>query len=155
MVVAVRAAFGLKGCPELHDRCAEAAQHVFDDVIRPNPKRVATDLGRHMTIAEMPCQSHELTRLRVSNVNDWLGRRSNDEPRPVVELHAVAIGHGDRGGQIEKYLVALVGEQTDAPAMPMIEVESDRAGRQFVRPFTGASMNDRPKRQDSHNQYRK
>src|SRR5262245_37632616 len=117
VMVAVRAAFGLKGCLTLHTRRAEAAKHVFDDVIRPNPKRVAPDLGRHMTVAEMPRESHELARLGVSDVDDGLERRSNDEPRPVVELHAVSIGHCDRGRQSEKYLVALIGDQSDAPTM--------------------------------------
>jgi len=150
VMVAVRAAFGLKGCLTLHHRRSEAAKHVFDDVIRPNPKRVAADLGRHMTVAEMPRESRELTRLWMSDVDDRLGRRANDEPRPVIELHAVSIGHGNRGGQIEKHLVALIGDQTDAPAMPMVEIETDRAGCTFLRPFTNTSMNDRPLRRDSH-----
>src|SRR5262245_52352627 len=114
-MVGVRAGFGLKGCLKLHHRRSEAAKHVFDDVIWPNPKSVAADLGRHMTVAEMPRESHELTRLRVSDIDDGLGRRTYDEPRPVIELHTVSIGHCDRGGQIEKYLVSLIGDQTDAP----------------------------------------
>jgi len=149
-MVAVRTAFGLKGGLALHNRRCETAKHLFDDVIRPNPKGIAADLGRHMTVAEMPRESHELTRLRVSDVDDGFGRRSNDEPRPVVELHAVSIGHGDSGGQIEEDLVALIGDQSDSPAMPMVEIESDRAGRTFLRPFTSASMNDRPLRHSSH-----
>src|SRR5262245_21856226 len=150
VMVAVRAAFGLKSCLKRHNRRSEAAQHVFDDVIRPNPKSVAADLGRHMTIAEMPRESHELTRFRVSDVDEGLGRCSNDEPRPVIELQAVSIGHVDRGGQIEKDLVALIADQADAATMPMVEIESDRAGGTFLRPFTSASMNDRPLRHSSH-----
>lgn len=150
VMVAVRAALGLKGGLKLHNRRSEAAKHVFDDVIPPNPKSVATDLGWHMTVAEMPRESHELTRLRVSDVDDGLGRRSNDDPRPVIELHAVSIGHGDRGGQIEKYPVALIGDQADAPTMPMVEIESDRAGRAFLRPIASTSMNDGTLRHGSH-----
>ena len=150
VMVVVRAAFGLKGCLKLHNRRSEAAKHVFDDVIRPNPKSVAADLGRHMTVAEMPRESHELTRLRMGDVDDTLGRRSNDEPRPVIELNAVSIGHCDSGGQIENYLVALIGDQAHAPAMPMVRIESDRAGGTFLRPFSDASMNDRPRRHSRH-----
>ena len=98
----VRAAFGLKGGVKLQNRRSKAVKHVFDDMIRPNPKSVGANLGRHMAIAEMPRQSHELTRFPVTDVNDELGGRSNHEPRPIVELHAVSIGHCDRGGQIEK-----------------------------------------------------
>ena len=149
-MVSVRAAFGLEGGLKLHSCRSEAAKHVFDDMIRPNPKSLAADLGRHMTVAEMPCESRELTRLRVSNVDNGLGRRSNDEPRPVIELYAVSIGHCDRGGQIEQYLGALIGDQVDAPTMPMIEIEGDRADAKFLRPFTSAPMNDRPLRHSSH-----
>jgi hypothetical protein len=150
VMVAVRAAFGLKGCPELHDRRAEAAKHVFDDVIRPNPKSLAADLGRQMTVAEMPRESYELTRLRVSDIDDGLRRRSDDEPRPVITLHAISIGHCDRSREIEKELVALIGDQADAPAVPMVEIEGDRAGRKFVRPSSSRSMDDRPLRHRTH-----
>src|SRR5262249_54066343 len=105
VMVAVRAAFGLKGCLNPYHRRAEAAEHVFDGGIRPMPKRVAADLSRHMPVAEMPREPHELIRVRVSDVDNGLGRRSNDEPPPVLELHAVAIGDCDRSGQIEKQLV--------------------------------------------------
>src|SRR5262245_62072167 len=102
IVMVVRAAFWLKVSVKLQNRRSEAVKHVFDDMIRPNPKSIGANLGRHMTVAEMPRESHELTRLRVSDVDDGLGGRSNHEPRPIIELHAVSIGHCDRGGQIEK-----------------------------------------------------
>jgi len=150
MMAAVGTAFGLKACVMVHKRRSEAAKHVFDDLIRPNPKRVAADLRGHMTVAEMPRESYELTRLRVRHVDDGFGRGSNDEPRSVVELDAVPIGHGDRGGQIEKYLAALIRDQTEAPAMPLIEIESDRASGTFQRPFTSAPMSDCPQCHSSH-----
>ena len=149
-MAAVRAAFGLKGRLKLHNRRSEAAQHLFEDVVRPYAKSLTSDLGRHMPVAEMPRESHELTRIRVSDVDDWLRRRSHDEPGPVIELYAVSIAHCDRRGQIEKDLVALIGHQSESPTMPMVEIESDRAGRKFLRPFTGASMNNRPLRQSRH-----
>jgi len=149
-MVAVRAPFGLEGSMTLHHRRAEAAKHVCDDVIPTNPESVAADLGRHMTVAEMPRESHELTRLWVSDVDDGFGRRSNHEPRPVIELHTIAIRHGGRAGQIQKYLVTLIGDQANTPTMPMVKIERDRAGGKLLRPFTSASMNDRPLRRSSH-----
>jgi hypothetical protein len=125
VMVAVRAAFGLKRSATVHNRRSEATQHVFDDVIPANPKRVGADLGRHMTVAEMPRESHEVRRLWVRHVDDRLGRRSNDEPRPIIELDTIAIRHGYRAGQIQKYLVALIGDETNASTMPMVEIEGD------------------------------
>jgi hypothetical protein len=149
-MAAVRAAFRLKCSLQLDERGSKTAEHVFDDVIGPDAKNLTPDLGGNMPVAEMPGQPHELTRIRVSDVDDKLGRRPNDEPRPVIELHAVSIGHCGRRGQIEKYLVALIRDQADASTMPMIEIESDRANRKFLRPFTGASMEDRPLGQSCH-----
>ena len=150
VMIAVRAAFWLKGCLTLHGRRSKTAKHVFDNVIRPDPKGVALDLGRHMTIAEVPCEPYELMRLWVRDVDDRLGRRANDEPRPVLELNAVSIDHRDRRGQIEQYLVALIADQADAPTVAMIEIERDRAGCKVLRPFTCASVHGRPLRHSSH-----
>jgi hypothetical protein len=149
-MAAVRTGLRLEGCLQLRERRSEAAEHLFDDVVRPDAKSLTPDLGRHMPVAEMPRESDELTRFRVSDVDHGLRRRSNDEPRPVLELHAVSIGHWDRYRQIEKHLVALIGDQTEASTMPMVEIESDRADCEFLRPFTGASMNDRPLRHSCH-----
>src|SRR5262245_27255115 len=86
----------------------------------------------------------------MSDVDEGLDGRSNDEPRPVIELDAVSIGHRDRGGQIQQHLVALIGDQTHTPTMPMIEIERDRTGCEFLRPVTCALMNDCPLRHSSH-----
>src|SRR5262245_27350103 len=87
VMAAVGAAFGLKGCLQPNNRRSKAAKHVLDDVIRPHPKSVAADLGQHMTVSELPREPHELTRIWVSDVDDGLWRGSDDEPRPVIELH--------------------------------------------------------------------
>src|SRR5262245_66692576 len=108
---AVRAAFGLKSGLTLYQPRSEAVQHVFDDVIGSNPERVAADLGWHMTVAEMPRESYELTRLETHNVDDGLGCRSNDEPGSVVKLHTVPVGHRGHGRHIEKKLVAVNGDE--------------------------------------------
>src|SRR5262245_49924764 len=103
-----------------------------------------------MPVAKMPRESHDLARVRMSDVDDGLDRRPNDQPRPVIELHTVSIGHRDRVGQVEKHLIALIGGQAHAPAMPKVEIERDRACCTLLWPFTGASMNDHPLRHGSH-----
>jgi hypothetical protein len=95
-MVAVRAAFGLKRPLKLHRHRSEAAEHRFDDVVRPDAKSPSPDFGRHIAVAEMPRESQELTQLRVSDIDDGFRRRSNDKPRPVIEPQAVSIGHRDR-----------------------------------------------------------
>lgn len=85
-VAAVRAAFGLKCRLMRHKRRSEAAKHLFDDVVRPYAKSLPPDLGRHMSVAEMPRESYEVTGTGVCDVDDGLSRRTHHEPRPVIEL---------------------------------------------------------------------
>ena len=47
-------------------------------------------------------------------------------------------------------LVALIGDQADAPTMPMVKIEGHRTGGKCLRPFTSASMHERPLRHSSH-----
>jgi len=147
---AVRAAFGLKGCLKLHHRSSEAAQHVFDYMIGPYPKRVTADLSRHVPVAEMPRESHELRGVCMTDVDDRLGRRSNDQPPSIVELNAVAIAHRDRGWKIQKQFVAFVGNEADAPPMPTVEIERNRTGGKRLGPLARTPMNDRPRLHSLH-----
>ena len=125
LMTAVSAAFGLKGRLQLDEDCSKAAQHVFDDVIWPYAERLTSELGWNMPIAEMPRQTHKLTRIPVGDIDDGLRRRANDEPTAVLDLQAVAIAHGPRGVQVKKHLVALIGDQADTTAVPIVVIEGE------------------------------
>jgi hypothetical protein len=145
-VAAVCAAFGLESRLQRHHRRSEAAKHVFDHMIRSDTKNLTPDLRRHMPVAQMPRESHELTGICVCDVDHGLRCRANDQPPPVLKLQAVSIGHCYRFREIEENLVAVVGDQADTTTMPIVEVEGERPGRQLLRPVTGASMHDGPLR---------
>jgi hypothetical protein len=97
-----------------------------------------------MAVAQVPREPHELTGLRVRGFDNGLRRRLDDEPRPVLELQAISIGHCGRPREIEQDLVALAGDQANTTTMPIVEVEDERANRTLFRPFTGASMKNGP-----------
>ena len=141
-MAAVGAAFRLKCSLQLDERGSKTAEHVFDDVIRSNPKSLAAQLGRHMPIPEMPREPHELTRVVVGDVDDGFRRSSNDEPTSVLDLQSVSIAHGGCSAQVEEHLVALICDQTDTTTVPVVEGERERTDRELLRPFAGASMND-------------
>jgi hypothetical protein len=125
LMAAVSAAFRLKCGLQLDECGSKTAEHVFDDVIRSNAKSIAVQLGRHMPIPEMPREPHELTRIPVGDVDDGFRRRSNDEPTAVLDLQAVSIAHRGRGVQVKKHLVALIGDQADTTAVPIVVIESE------------------------------
>jgi hypothetical protein len=125
LMAAVSAAFGLKGRLRLDEDRSKAAQHVFDDVIWPNAERSTSELGRDMSIAEMPRQAHKLTGIAVGDIDDGLRRRANDEPTAVLDLQAVSIAHRGCGVQVKKHLVALIGDEADTTAVPIVVIESE------------------------------
>jgi hypothetical protein len=125
MMTAVSAAFGLKGRLQLDEDRSKPVQHVFDDVIWPYAERLISELSWNMSIAEMPRQTHELTDIAVSDIDDGLRRRANDEPTAVLDLQAVPITHPGRGVQVKKHLVALIGDQADTTAVPIVVIEGE------------------------------
>jgi hypothetical protein len=125
LMAAVSAAFGLKGRLRLNEDRSKAAQHVFDDVIWPNAERLTSELRRDMSIAEMPRQTHKLTGIPVGDIDDGLRRRANDEPTAVLDLQAVSIAHRGHGVQVKKHLVALIGDQADTTAVPIVVIEGE------------------------------
>jgi hypothetical protein len=124
-VAAVCAAFRLESRLSRHHRRSEAAEQVFDDVIWSDAKRLTPDLSRHVSVSQMPRESHELTGIVVRDVDDGLRRGPNDQPSPVLELQAIAIGHCGRSREMEEDLVALVGDHADTTTMPIVEVEGE------------------------------
>ena len=125
LMTAVSAAFGLKGRLQLNEDRSKPAQHVFDDVVWPYAERLASELGRDMSVAEMPRQTHELTDVVVSDIDNGLRSRANDEPTAVLDLQAVSIAHRGRGVQVKQHLVALIGDQADTTAVPIVVIEGE------------------------------
>ena len=125
LMTAVSAAFRLKGRLQLDEDRSKAAQHVFNDVIWPYAERLTSELSWDMSVAEMPRQTHELTDIAVSDIDDGLRRRANDEPTAVLDLQAVSIAHRGRGVQVKKHLVALIGDQADTTAVPIVVIEGE------------------------------
>jgi hypothetical protein len=141
IVTAVRAAFGLKRCLHLHERCAKAMEHIFDHMVGPNPKNVVSNFGRQMTVSQMPHKAQELMGIFVSDFHNRLRSSLNLEPPAVFQLQAVSIGHSDRFRKVKKDIFSLVRGQTNAPAVARIKIERQSACRCFFRPMAGGSMN--------------
>src|SRR5262249_46026928 len=125
-MAAIRAPFRLKRRLQPHEGRPEAAQHVFDHVIRSDAKALTADLGRHMTVAEVPGKQYETTVMAVCDVDHRFRGRPDDQPPPVIELQAIAIAHRDRSRQIEEDVIALVGHETRTTPVPIVELQSER-----------------------------
>src|SRR5262245_48207884 len=124
-MAAVGAAFRLKCRLQMDQPRAEAAEHVFDDVIRSNAKSLVPQFGRHVPVAEVPREPHELTRVVSANIDHRLGCSTNHEPSAIFDLLPIAIAHRRRAVQMEKNFVSLICNQTNPAPMPVVEVERE------------------------------
>jgi hypothetical protein len=141
IVAAVRAAFGLKRCLQLHELRAKAVEHIFDHVIRSNPKNVISNLGRQVPVSQVPRKSRELMRIFVSDFHNRLRGSLNLQPPAILQLQSISIGHRNRFRKVKKQIFTLVRGQTNTPAVARIEIERQSACRFFFRPMPGGSMN--------------
>lgn len=96
-------------------------------MVRSNAENLVADLSGQVPIAQMPSQAHELIGIFMPDFDDQLRRGLDPEPPAIVKLQAVAVGHGDCLGKVEKDIFALVRGQTDATAMARVEIERKRA----------------------------
>jgi hypothetical protein len=108
IVAAVSPPFGLKGRLDVNEVRSKAMEHLFDDVVGPNAKKVATNFSGQMPISEMPRQADELMGIFVSDFHNRLRGSLNLQPGAVVELQAIAIGHGNRFRKVNKDIFSVV-----------------------------------------------
>jgi hypothetical protein len=141
IVAAVRAAFGLKGRLHLNELRAKAMEHLFDHVVGPNPKNVASNFSRQMTVSQMPCKARELMEIFVSDFHNQLRSSLNLQPPAIFQLQAIAICHRDGFRKVKEDIFAMIGRQANTPAVARIKIERQSACRFFLRPMPGGAMN--------------
>jgi len=73
-MVAVRAAFRLKGHLHLGELRAEAMKHLLDHSVGPDPQKVLLDFSGQMAISQMPGKAHELCLELVPHLHNRLRR---------------------------------------------------------------------------------
>jgi hypothetical protein len=139
-VAAVRAAFGPKRSAHVHKIGPEAAEHILDDMVRPNAKNLVLNFSGQMSISQMPCQAHALIGIFMSDFNEKFGSRPDLQPASIIELQAISICHCDRFRKIEENLFALVSRHPDATAVARIRVERQSVDRFFFWPMPGVAM---------------
>ncbi len=68
------------------DTRTEAAHHVLDNVIAADAQALAHDLGRQVTIAEVPGDPHQMMRIGAANFHQRL-RRGHHLDQPSILQH--------------------------------------------------------------------
>lgn len=141
VAVTVSTTFGLEGGLDVLKVRPQATQHIFYYVIGPDKKNMISNLGRQVTIAQVPCQAHQLNWIFVSDFDNILHSCVNLQPSPIVELQPVPFGHCDRFWKIKKNIVPLIPDQPEASAMTLVKIEGKRARCLSLRPMPGREIN--------------
>jgi hypothetical protein len=147
-VTAVGAAFRLEGGHYLRKIRSEAAEHILDNMVRPDAKDLVSNFGRQMPVSQMPGKTHKLIGIFMPDFDNKLGSGLDPEPPPILELQAVSVGHRNRLRKIEQDIFALIRGETNAAAMARVKVESESTRRLFLGPVPSAAMNR--SRMDGH-----
>jgi hypothetical protein len=140
-VAAVRTALGLKGSVDVYKIGSEATEHILDHVVGSNAQNMVLNFSCQMSISQMPCQAHALVGIFMSDFNEKFGSRMDLQPSSIMESQAIAIRHCDRFGKVEKEIFTLIRSQANATTMTRVEIESNRASGQVLRPVPGRAMN--------------
>src|SRR5712675_1175562 len=69
----IGAAFGVERRLDLDHARAEPLHHRLDDVVAADPQALRHDLGRQMTIAEMPGDADQMLRIVAADLGQRLG----------------------------------------------------------------------------------
>jgi hypothetical protein len=117
VAVAVGAAFGLEGSLHLYEVRAKATEHILDYMIGSNAEYLFSDISRQVSISQMPGKANELTGISMPDFHDRLRRGLNLDPSPIIQLQAIAIGHGNGFRKVEKDIFTLIYGQPNAAAM--------------------------------------
>jgi len=124
----VGAALGIERRFDFHDTRAEALDHVLDDVIPPDPQALADDLGRQMTIAEMPGQADQMKRILPTDFKQWLRCRNHLDQSPIFQNQRIAAAQRYRCFEIKQELKTARSRHHHPPPVTVVEIQHHGVG---------------------------
>jgi hypothetical protein len=140
-VVAVSATLGLERGLRFRELRAEAAEHMFDHMVRPNAESLVTNFSRQVPVPEVPSQAHKLVGILVPDFDNMLRSGLDPQPSPILQLQTVSIGHRNGFWKVEKDIFAFVCTQANAAAMARVKIEGQSSRSVFLWPMARGAMN--------------
>src|SRR5262245_65608619 len=90
-ITPVRAAFGLEGSSHGHKIRSQPMEHLFDHMVRPNAKNLASNFCRQMPISQVPGRTPKLTGILMPAFDNTLGGGLNLEQSFLVQVQAAYV----------------------------------------------------------------
>jgi hypothetical protein len=106
-------------------RAAQAFDHVFDHVVRPNEQRLSGKLRGQVAIAQVPGDAHQRRDVGGTDGDQVLRRRLDGHESAVFQLQPVTVAQVHDVGLIQQDRAAVARTVNDASASAMVVVETD------------------------------
>ena len=127
----VRPPFGIERRFDLDDARAQPPHHRLDDVIAADAQTFRHDLGRQMTIAEMPGDPHQMQRIGAADFEQRLGGGHHLDQPAILQHQRIAAAQRHRVFQIEQEREAARPRHRHPPPVPVVEIEHNGIGRRL------------------------
>jgi hypothetical protein len=125
----IGAARRLEGLVDIEHHRAQSLQHRADDMIAQDHDAILLDLGREMTVAEMPGEFDQMHTVATADFEQLLvGGKDFDQLAVLANQH-VAIGEKHWILEIEHHHLAVLQMQELAAQVPQIVRQLDLCGR--------------------------
>jgi len=128
----IGAALGIEWRLDLDDAGAQPFDHRLDDVIAADAQALGHDLGRQMTIAEMPGDPDQMMRVASLDLEQRLRRRHHLDKPAILQHQGVPATQRNGVVEVEQEFQPARTRHRHAPPMPIVEVEHDGVGRRFL-----------------------
>ena len=137
-VIGIGAAFGIERRLDLDHARAKPLHHRLDDMVAPYPQAARRDLGRQMTVAEMPGDPNQMLRIGTPDLGQRLRRRDDLHQPAVVEHQRIAAAQHGGMFEIQQEFQPTCSRHRHPTAMAIVEIEHNRIGRRLI-PAMGAA----------------
>jgi hypothetical protein len=128
----VSAAFGIERRLDLDDARAQPLHHRLDHMIAADAQSPLRDLGRQVSVAEVPGEADQMLRVARPDFQERLGRRHHFDQPAIFELQCVAAAQGDRIFQIEQEFQPTRALHRHSPTVAIVKIEHDAIGRRLA-----------------------
>lgn len=95
----VRTRFGIEGSHGVLEASAEPREHLLEHMVGADAQPVGEDLGRSVSVAEMPGEARERARIWGQHLDHRLGRGAHEDASAVLEHQTVAVAQMPRSGR--------------------------------------------------------
>ena len=147
MAAGIGPALGIERRLDLDHPRAEPFEHRLNDVIAPDPKTLGHDLGRQMTVAEVPGEANQMLGVGAPDLRQRLRRGDHLHQPAIVEHQRVAAAQRDCAFEIEQEFKSARASHRHAPAVPVVKIEHDGIGCRFRPAMLAADLRGA----DAHN----